>query len=82
MATRTNAERLSEIDTKMEQLKAQRKALLQRERQAARKARTKRLVQIGAELEAAVGEPITDLDGLKRYAAKYAYAIKAAACSS
>jgi hypothetical protein len=51
------------------------KAILQREKQAERKARTKRLIQIGAEVEAVCGE-ITDLEAFKDYLSKYSYAIK------
>ena len=38
-------------------------------------ARTKRLIQIGAEVEAVCGE-ITDLEAFKDYLSKYSYAIK------
>lgn len=41
-------ERLNKIDEKMEQLKAQRKAILAREKEKARKDRTRRLIQNGA----------------------------------
>ena len=72
---RPTEERIAELDKKIEQIKAQKKAILQREKQAERKARTKRLIQIGAEVEAICGE-ITDIEALKEYLSKYAYAIK------
>lgn len=68
-------ERIAELDKKIEQIKAQKKAILQREKQAERKARNKRLIQIGAEVEAVCGE-ITDLEAFKDYLSKYSYAIK------
>ena len=46
---RPTEERIAELDKKIEQIKAQKKAILQREKQAERKARTKRLIQIGAD---------------------------------
>ena len=51
---KTNTQR-STVEKKMEQLKAQRKAIIAREKAAERKARTKRLIEIGAEVEAALG---------------------------
>lgn len=71
---RPTEERIAELDKKIEQIKAQKKAILQREKQAERKARTKRLIQIGAEVEAFCGE-ITDLEAFKKYLEQYAYAI-------
>ena len=52
---KTNEQKLEELEKKMEQLKAQRKAIIAREKAAERKARTKRLIEIGAEVEAALG---------------------------
>ena len=72
---RSAEERIAELDKKIEQIKAQKKAILKREKQAERKARTKRLIQIGAEVEAICGE-ITDLEAFKKYLSKYAYTIK------
>lgn len=54
------------------------KILMQRgeiEKEAARKARTKRLIRIGAEVEAYCGE-ITDLDAFKDYLQQYSAAIR------
>lgn len=72
---RPTEERIAELDKKIEQIKAQKKAILQREKQAERKARTKRLIQIGAEVEAICGE-ITDLEAWKRYLTQYKVAIQ------
>ncbi len=68
-------ERIAELDKKIEQIKAQKKALLQREKQAERKMRTKRLIRIGAEVEAFCGE-IKDIEAFRDYLSKYSYAIK------
>ena len=59
---RPREERLADFDRKIEQLKAQKKAYLQREKQAERKARTKRLIEIGAVLEHVLGKPIEKSD--------------------
>lgn len=44
-------EKLEQIEKKIEQLKAQKQALLNREKEKARKERTKRLIQIGAVID-------------------------------
>lgn len=44
----SNEERIKNIDEKMAQLKAQRQSIIAREKQKERKARTRRLIQIGA----------------------------------
>ena len=68
MAEKKSAEdRVADLDKKIKQMQAQKRAILQREKEAARKARTKRLIRIGAEVEAYCGE-ITDLDAFKDYA--------------
>lgn len=54
MAT-TDNERLNKIDEKIEQLKAQKKAILNREKEKERKARTRRLIQNGALSEQYLG---------------------------
>jgi hypothetical protein len=46
--------KITNIDAKIEQLQNQRKQLLQREKQAERKARTKRLIERGAILESLI----------------------------
>ena len=56
--TRPTEERIAELDKKIEQIKAQKKAILQREKQAERKARTKRLIEIGGAVESVLGHPI------------------------
>lgn len=48
MARVTKEEQLKIIDEKMAQLKAQRQAIVAREKQKERKNRTRRLIQIGA----------------------------------
>ena len=52
---RSAEERIAELDKKIEQIKAQKKAILQREKQAERKARTKRLIEVGAIIESTLG---------------------------
>lgn len=54
MASKDN-ERLNKIDEKIEQLQAQRKAILAREKEKDRKARTRRLIQNGALAEQYLG---------------------------
>lgn len=46
-----NKEKLSKLDAKLKQLQAQKNALLAREKEKDRKARTRRLIQIGAIIE-------------------------------
>jgi predicted Zn-dependent protease len=58
MAERTSEERIAELDKRIEQIKAQKKAILAREKQAERKARTKRLIEVGATVESVLGRPI------------------------
>lgn len=72
---RSTDEKIAELDKKIKQIKAQKKAIIQREKQAERKARTKRLIQIGAEVESICGE-ITDLEAFKDYLCRYGYAIR------
>lgn len=55
MARKTDEEKLQELNKKMEQLQNQKKALLARQKIEGRKARTKRLIEVGAEVEAALG---------------------------
>lgn len=58
MATRPTEERISDIDKKMEQLKAQKRALQARQSKEERKKRTKRLIEVGATVEKVLGRPI------------------------
>lgn len=46
-----NKEKIDKIEEKINQLKAQKQALLAREKEKERKARTRRLIQIGAIIE-------------------------------
>lgn len=61
MATRkTTKEQLEKIIIKQEQMKEREKMLKKRLAQEERKARTKRLIQIGAEVESVYGKPIEE----------------------
>lgn len=55
MARRTDEEKLLELNKKLEQLENQKKAIQARVSEKERKARTKRLIETGAEVEAALG---------------------------
>lgn len=57
---KTAIEQLETLNKKQEQMKAQEKLLKQRIAEENRKARTKRLIQIGAEVESVYGKPIED----------------------
>ena len=46
-----NKEKIDKIEQKINQLKAQKQAILAREKEKERKARTRRLIQIGAIIE-------------------------------
>jgi len=54
MASRSIDERIDDLQKKQAQLKAQEKALKAKKSQAERKARTKRLIEVGAILEKAM----------------------------
>ena len=62
-------ERISELQEKQRQLKEQEKKLRAQQSQAERKARTKRLIEIGATVESVLGNPIEkeDLPKLKNF---------------
>ena len=62
-------ERISELQEKQRQLKEQEKKLRAQQSQTERKARTKRLIEIGATVESVLGKPITkdDLPKLKSF---------------
>lgn len=62
MATRTIDERIADNRKKQEQLKAEEKALKKRQAQAERKARTRRLIEIGGIVESVLGRSVTDDD--------------------
>lgn len=74
--TRPIEERLKDLDEKEKQIKARKRALRSRANAEKRKARTNRLISIGAEVEAYCGE-ITDLESFKRYLEQYKGAIRA-----
>lgn len=59
---RTVEERIAELQKRQEQLKAQEKALKAKQAQAERKARTKRLIEIGGAVESVLGKPIEKQD--------------------
>lgn len=59
---RTVEERIAELQKRQEQLKAQEKALKAKQAQAERKARTKRLIEIGGAVESVLGNPIEKQD--------------------
>jgi hypothetical protein len=75
MATRSPEERLAELDEKMNQIKAQKRALQNRAKAEERKKRTHRLIEVGGVVEKYVGE-ITDLIAFDKYIQQYANAIK------
>lgn len=55
-------ERLEELQRKQEQLKAKERALKAKKVQSERKARTKRLIEIGASVESVLNAPIEKED--------------------
>ncbi len=66
MATRSIDERIDELQKKQAQLKAQEKALKAKRSQAERKARTKRLIEVGAILEKAMMTEFTSQEDRDR----------------
>ena len=67
---KTEQEKLADLAQKIEQLQARKTALEKKVKADERKRRTKRLIEIGAIVEAYAGE-ITDLNALKIYLEKY-----------
>jgi len=61
-ARKTTSEMIAEIEKKQEQMNARKKQLQRREAAENRKARTKRLIIIGAEVEKILGKPIEEKD--------------------
>lgn len=55
---KTDEERIAELDEQIRQMQARKKAIQQRMAQAERKARTKRLIEIGATVEGVLGREI------------------------
>ena len=63
MASRkTTSERIAEIEKKQEQMNALKRQLQKREAAENRKARTRRLIMIGAEVEKVLGRAIEEHD--------------------
>ncbi len=75
MATKTNEEKLQDIEQKMAQLKKQKRLIQNKAKSEERKARNHRLIQIGGEVEKYCGE-ITDLEAFAEYVKQYSGAIK------
>lgn len=67
---KTEQEKLADLTQKIEQLQARKTALEKKVKADERKRRTKRLIEIGAIVEAYAGE-ITNLNELKTYLEKY-----------
>ena len=61
-ARKTTSEMIAEIEKKQEQMNARKKQLQKKEAAENRKARTKRLIIIGAEVEKILGKPIEEKD--------------------
>ena len=66
LAIRSIEERIDELQKKQAQLKAQEKALKAKRSQAERKARTKRLIEVGAILEKAMVTEFTSQEDRDR----------------
>ena len=66
---RTTSERIADLEKRQAQIISQKKQLQKRVAAENRKARTKRLIMIGAEVEKILGKPIEehDLPKLKRF---------------
>lgn len=73
--TKTAEEKLAELDKQIEQIKARKKAILNKQKEEERKARTKRLIAIGAEVEHYAGCQITNMDSFKDFLRIYKKAI-------
>lgn len=67
---KSEQEKLADLAQKIEQLQARKSALEKKVKADERKRRTKRLIEIGAIVEAYASE-ITDLNELKTYLEKY-----------
>lgn len=62
MANKTDAERIEALQLKQKQLKEQEKRIRARLSEKKRKARTKRLIEIGGVVEKVLGKPINKED--------------------
>lgn len=67
---KSDREKLADLTQKIEQLQARKAELAKKVKANERKRRTKRLIEIGATVEAYVGE-INDIIALKQYLGKY-----------
>ena len=59
---KTTVEKITDLDKKMERMAAQKKQLMARKKEDDRKARNRRLIIIGAEVEKILGRPIEEKD--------------------
>jgi len=75
MDSKPMTDKIAELDEKIAQIKAQKKALLNREKAEERKKRDHRLIVIGATVEKYCGV-IEDMDAFEKYISKYGTAIK------
>lgn len=60
--SRTNEERIAEIEKKLKQLQARKRAIESKAKGEERKARTKRLIEIGGAVESVLGRAIEKQD--------------------
>ena len=68
-------EQIAELDKKIEQIKAQKKVILLAQKKAERKAREKRIMEIGTIIEEEVGI-IHDMDSFRNYVKQYTHNIQ------
>lgn len=66
MAVKTEEEKIAELNQKIDQLKARKRAIQNRAKAEERKKRTHRLIQVGAIVESIYGE-ITDLKAFEEF---------------
>lgn len=59
MLMKNRDEKIAEYELKIKQLQAQKRALINKAKEEERKARTKRLIEVGATVESVLGRPIT-----------------------
>lgn len=69
----TAEEKLAKLREKQAQLKAQEKKIIAQENAKARKARTKRLIEIGAAAESILGRPFQDNSKLQRFSISHLF---------
>lgn len=67
MAKKTDAEKLADIEKKLEQLKVQKQSIIAREKEKERKERNHRLIQIGAEIESRLKFSVDETKALCDY---------------